>query len=97
MKTETGPWNPFDYLETQNEMNQYLTDAFLDEDPRVFLVALGFLAKKRGMNEVAKLAGVNRESLYRSLSGEGNPGYTTIAKVIRALDIKMIPDARAMV
>jgi len=92
---ETTPWNPFDYLETQDEMNHYLADAFLDEDPRVFLVALGFLAKKKGMSEVAKHAGVNRESLYRSLSGEGNPGYATIAKVIRALGIKMVPGAKA--
>ena len=96
METEIGPWNPFDYLTSQDEMDQYLADAFLDEDPRVFLVALGFLAKKRGMSEVAKLAGVNRESLYKSLSGEGNPGYTTIAKVIRALDIKMLPETRAL-
>jgi len=95
MKTETSPWNPFDYLESQDEMDQYLADAFLDEDPRVFLVALGFLAKKQGMGKVAKLAGVNRESLYKSLSGEGNPGYATIAKVIRALGIRMVPDARA--
>ena len=95
MKTETGPWNPFDYLESQDEINQYLADAFLDEDPRIFLVALGFLAKKQGMSEVAKLAGVNRESLYKSLSGEGNPGYTTIAKVIRALGVRMLPDAGA--
>ena len=41
------------------------------------------------MAEVARIAGVNRESLYKSLSGEGNPGYATIARVIRALNIRM--------
>ena len=92
MKTETSPYNPFDYLESPEEIDAYLATAFLDEDPRVFLVALGFLARKRGMGEVAKLAGVNRESLYKSLSGEGNPGYATIARVIRALNIKMVPE-----
>ena len=76
----------------RSSQDAYLAAAFLDEDPRVFLVALGFLARKRGMGEVAKLAGVNRESLYKSLSGEGNPGYATIARVIRALNIKMVPE-----
>jgi probable addiction module antidote protein len=95
MTTETTAWNPFDYFESQEEINQYLADAFLDDDPRVFLVALGFLAKKRGMSEVAKRAGVNRENLYRSLSGKGNPEYATVAKVIRALDLKMIPGMKA--
>ena len=59
---KTTPYNPFDYLEGQDEIDAYLSEAFLDEDPRVFLVALGFLAKKKGMSEVAKRAGVNRES-----------------------------------
>ena len=69
--------------------------AFLDEAPRVFLVALGFLARKKGMAEVARIAGVNRESLYNSLSGEGNPGYATIAGVIRALNIRIVPENSA--
>ena len=90
---KTTPYNPFDYLEGQGEIDAYLSEAFLDEDPRVFLVALGFLAKKKGMSEVAKRAGVNRESLYKSLSGEGNPAYATIAKVTRALNIRMVPEA----
>ena len=91
MNTETTLYNPFDYLESPEEIDAYLAAAFLDEDPRVFLVALGFLARKRGMGEVAKLAGVNRESLYKSLSGEGNPGYATIARVIRALNLRIVP------
>jgi probable addiction module antidote protein len=93
MNKTTTPYNPFDYLEGQNEIDAYLSEAFLDADPRVFLVALGFLAKKKGMSEVAKRAGVNRESLYKSLSGEGNPAYSTIAKVTRALNIRMVPEA----
>ena len=92
MKTETTLYNPFDYLESPEEINAYLATAFLDEDPRVFLVALGFLARKKGMAEVARIAGVNRESLYNSLSGEGNPGYATIARVIRALNIRIVPE-----
>ena len=92
MKTETTPHNPFDSLDSPEEINAYLAAAFLDEDPRVFLVALGFLARKKGLAEVARLAGVSRESLDKSLSREGNPGYATIARVIRALNIGMVPE-----
>ena len=47
------------------------------------------------MAEVARIAGVNRESLDKSLSGEGNPGYATIARVIRALNIRIVPENSA--
>lgn len=96
MTVTTTPYNPFDYLDSQEEVEAYLSAAFLDEDPRMFLVALGYLAKKRGMAEVARLAGVNRESLYKSFFGDGNPGYVTIVKVVWALKIRMIPDVTAM-
>ncbi|MDR2550007.1 MAG: hypothetical protein LBD10_07420 [Desulfobulbus sp.] len=58
MNNKTTPYNPFDYLEGQDEIDAYLAEAFLDENPRVFLVALGFLAKKKGMSEVTKVATV---------------------------------------
>jgi probable addiction module antidote protein len=89
MVTEIKSYNPFDYLETKKEINEYLNNAYLDEDPRVFLVALGYLAKKQGMAEVAKKAGLNRESLYKALAGEGNPRFSTVNRVIKALGCKL--------
>ena len=89
MTLKTTPYNPFDYLETREEINEYLNDAFQDEDPRLFIVALGYLAKKQGMTKVAKKAGLNRESLYKVLSENGNPKFTTISKVSKALDCKL--------
>jgi len=89
MATEIKSYNPFDYLETKEEINEYLNNAYLDEDPRVFLVALGYLAKKQGMAEVAKKAGLNRESLYKALAGEGNPRFSTVSRVIKALGCKL--------
>jgi probable addiction module antidote protein len=89
MATEIKSYNPFDYLETKEEINEYLNNAYLDEDPRVFLVALGYLAKKQGMAEVAKKAGLNRESLYKALAGEGNPRFSTVNRVIKALGCKL--------
>ncbi len=89
MATEIKSYNPFDYLEAKEEINEYLNNAYLDEDPRVFLVALGYLAKKQGMAEVAKKAGLNRESLYKALAGEGNPRFSTVNRVIKALGCKL--------
>lgn len=89
MAIEIKTYNPFDYLKTKEEINEYLNNAYLDEDPRVFLVALGYLAKKQGMAEVAKKAGLNRESLYKALAGEGNPRFSTVSRVIKALGCKL--------
>ena len=89
MKTATSPYNPLDYLETKEEINEYLNNAFMDDDPQVFLIALGYLAKKKGMSKVARETGLNRESLYKSLSGAGNPKFTTISKVSKALGCKL--------
>ncbi len=89
MKIKTSPYNPFDYLETQEEINEYLNDAFQDDDPRLFVIALGYLAKKKGMTKVAKKAGLNRESLYKAFSEKGNPQFATISKVSKALGCKM--------
>ena len=89
MKVTTSLYNPFDYLETKEEINEYMNDAFMDDDPQLFLIALGHLAKKKGMTKIAKQTGLNRESLYKSLSGEGNPKFTTISKVSKALGCKL--------
>ncbi|MGW8159361.1 MAG: helix-turn-helix domain-containing transcriptional regulator [Desulfoprunum sp.] len=56
VKVKTSPYNPFDYLESEEEINEYLSAAFNDEDPHVFLIALGYLAKKRGMGTKAPAA-----------------------------------------
>ena len=89
MKVKTSPYNPLDYLETKEEVNEYLSKAFMDDDPQIFLIALGHLAKKKGMTKIAEETGLNRESLYKSLSGDGNPKFTTISKVTKALGYKL--------
>ncbi len=89
MAIQTTPYNPFDYLKTAEEISEYLNDAFQDDDPQLFIVALGYLAKKKGMTRVAKEAGLNRESLYKALSEDGHPQFATIRKVTKALGCKL--------
>lgn len=87
---KTQPWNPFDTMQTQEEINAYLLECFNDEDPRIFTAALGDLAKKHGMAEVAEAVGVNRESLYTSFSGKVSPRFDTVHKVMRVLNVSVV-------
>ena len=68
---------------------EYLTAAAEDEEPAVFLQALRKVAEAQGMSEVAKQAGIPRESLYRMLSVKGNPRWSTLAPVVRATGLKL--------
>ena len=67
----------------------YLNAAAEDEDPRVYLAALRSLAEAEGMAKVAKAAGVPRESLYRALSPGGNPRFSTLHAILRAVGHKL--------
>ncbi|MEI7786259.1 MAG: addiction module antidote protein [Betaproteobacteria bacterium] len=84
-------WNSAQYLKTEEDMALYL-DACLQEagDDAAFIAkALGHIARAKGMSQVAREAGLGRESLYKALSGEGNPSLATILKVTAALGIQL--------
>lgn len=90
-KTRTTPYDVAEHLRTPEEMAAYL-DAWLEEAPddaSGIAKALGDIARAKGMSQVAKDAGLSRESLYRALSGEGNPSFATVLKVARALGVKL--------
>ena len=91
MKTRTMPYDVAQQLRTAEEMAAYL-DAWLDEAPddaAGIARALGDIARAKGMTQVAKDAGLSRESLYRALSADGNPSFATVLKVARALGVKL--------
>jgi probable addiction module antidote protein len=72
----------------------YLKAALEDnDDPRVLLIALRRLAQARGVAKVAKAAGIERESLYRALSVNGNPRFSTISAVMKAFGVKLTVEA----
>ncbi|WP_223842322.1 addiction module antidote protein [Methylotuvimicrobium alcaliphilum] len=82
-------YNPFDYLQSDEEITEYLTQALMDDDPRVLGIALGYLAKARGIADLAEKTGLNRESLYKTLSGKTQPKWSTINRIIKALNIRI--------
>lgn len=84
-------WDSAEHLRTDEDMVDYL-QACLDEagDDAAFIAkALGVIARAKGMTQLARDTGLGRESLYKALSGEGNPSFATILKVMSALGIKL--------
>ncbi|HLT05860.1 MAG TPA: addiction module antidote protein [Pseudomonas sp.] len=91
MTEQFSRWDSAEYLKTEEDIANYL-DACLAEagdDPAFIAKALGTIARARGMTQVARDAGLSRESLYKALSGQGNPEFGTILKVVRALGLKL--------
>jgi len=74
---------------------EYLKAALEDaDDPGVLLIALRHVAEARGgLAKIAKAAGVERESLYRALSGRGNPRLSTLVAVTKAMGLKLTVEA----
>ena len=88
-KKITRIWDAAEYLETEEDMAAYLEAALEESDPTLVAAALGDIAKARGMTEIAKKTGLGRESLYKALSPDGNPEFSTVMKVVKALGLKL--------
>ena len=88
-KTQTRPWDPAEHLETEDDMVAYLNVALEEGDLSLIMATLGDIARARRMATVAEEAGLGRESLYKSLSANGNPEFATVLKVVRALGLQL--------
>jgi probable addiction module antidote protein len=94
-KTTTTRYDVAEHLRTPEEMAAYL-EACLDEagDDAAFVAkALGDIARAKGMSQVARDAGLSRESLYKALSGDRSPDFDTILKVMGALGLRLHAEA----
>ena len=89
MKHEVTDFDPAEYLDNDEMIAGYLSDALETQDPAFIADAVGVVARAKGMKRVADDAGVSRESLYRALSANGNPELGTVLKVLAALNIKL--------
>jgi len=88
-KLVTTPWDPADHLATEEDRAAYLEAALGEGDPALVAAALGDIARAKGMSQVAREAGLGRESLYKALSPSGNPEFATIMKVVSALGLRL--------
>ena len=89
MKVTCAPFDAADYLDSDAVIAEYLTAAAEDSNPEVFLLALGNVARAKGIAKIAKGAGLGRESLYKALSAGAHPRYETVSAVLRALGVKL--------
>ena len=83
---------PFDtsaFLDDDEVVAEYLAAALEDANPDVFLVAVGQVAKARGMSAIAESTGLGRESLYKALTPGAKPRYDTVLKVLQGLGVKL--------
>ncbi|MDD2736881.1 MAG: putative addiction module antidote protein [Desulfuromonadaceae bacterium] len=95
-KTTTSHYDVAEHLRTPEEMAAYL-EASLEEangDAAFIAKSLGDIARAKGMSQVARDAGLSRESLYKALSGERIPSFDTILKIVAALGLKLHAEAR---
>ena len=89
MPNKTTPFNPLDYMDTQDEISAFLRECLEDDDPNVFVSALGHLVKKHGVTDVAEITGLSRESLYKTFNGKTQPKWSTIFKVTNAIGLHL--------
>jgi probable addiction module antidote protein len=85
----TTRFDAAEYLAEPEAQAEFLAATLEDGTPDEIRAAINTIARARGMSEVAKATGIRREQLYRALGEEGNPEFTTILKVVRALGMKI--------
>ena len=82
-------FDPSAFLDKKSVIAEYLTAALQDENPDVFLAAVGNVAKARGMSSIAESTGLGRESLYKAMAPGAKPRYDTVLKVLQSLRVKL--------
>ncbi len=91
MTIKLRKWDSAEHLKTDEDMQAYL-QACIEEsnnDAAFIAKALGNIARAKGMTQLSKDTGLGRESLYKALSGEVNPSFDTVLKVVKALNLRL--------
>ncbi|MBT9372337.1 addiction module antidote protein [Rhizobium sp. CSW-27] len=91
MPAKTTAYDSAEFLDSDEAIEEYMIAAFETEDPAFIAQCLGTVARARNMSQLSRQIGMSRSALYKALSGEGNPEFGTIMKVMQALGIKLHP------
>lgn len=87
--SKTTRFDAADYLDTEERQVAYIAAALESGDADFVRDSLGLVARARGMGEIARKAGLNRESLYKALGEAGNPEFGTVMRIVRALGLTL--------
>jgi len=77
------------YLDSKEMIAEYLSQVLADGDTNELLIAMGNIAKAKGMSQIAKDTGLGRESLYKTFSPDAKPRFETIMKVLNSFGVKL--------
>ena len=89
MSIKTNKWDASEYLDSPEMICEYLRATIEEGDTDLLMIAIGNVAKARGMTDIAQKTDLNRQNLYKALSGSGSPKFDTIAKVLRTFGLKI--------
>jgi probable addiction module antidote protein len=89
MPIEVTPFDPTRYLDSDEAIAAFLSDALEEGDPTAIRHALGVVARARGMTQLAREIGMTREGLYKALGDAGNPGFDVVARALRAMGLQL--------
>ena len=90
MKPPTRPFDITEMLQDHESIAEYLTLVMEDGDPALLAATLCDIARARGMTQIAKDAGIGREALYKALRPDASPRFDTVARVCKALGVKLV-------
>jgi probable addiction module antidote protein len=88
-KVTVADWDPAEYIETKEDVIAFLEGALEGNDPEFLLKTIGYIARSKGMTEMARELNLNREGLYKSFSSRGNPSFLTVVKVLDNLGFRL--------
>jgi len=86
---KTTVWDMAEHINTKEDVTGYLEAALEENDTALLLAVIGDIARSKGIAQIAKDLNLARESLYRSLSQDGNPSFSTIVKVLDNLGFQL--------
>jgi probable addiction module antidote protein len=89
MSVKIADWDGAEFLTTPERIAAYLDVVLEEGDPDMIKIALGNIARSKGMTEIERTTGIRRTTLYRALSPDGNPELATVASVLDALGLRL--------
>jgi probable addiction module antidote protein len=87
--TKTSPYDSAEFLNTPAAIEFYMAEALETGDPAFIVHALGVVARAKSMSGIARKTGLARENLYKALSATGSPEFSTVLRVLKALDLQL--------
>jgi probable addiction module antidote protein len=94
-KRTVSDWDPAEIIETREDVVAFLKGALQENDPEFLFKTIGYIARSKGMAQLARELNLNRKGLYKAFSEKGNPSFITVVKVLDNLGFCLRVEQRA--